>query len=235
LEDATLGSRLRRALRRRFSREEAEGLTLTVGFAACALIVFLFGLLAREVFAVSGPDPLDWEITLWARALYLPGGRDAARAVTLFGSWIFLAPATIATVTTLAVRKRRVSAILFAGSVVGGFGLETILKLLFHRSRPGWILPVMHELTYSFPSGHATMATVFFGGIAALVFHLTPRPGPRAASLVGAALAVSSIGFSRIYLGVHWLTDVAGGILVGLFWVVVSATATEIVAARRRR
>jgi undecaprenyl-diphosphatase len=52
---------------------------------------------------------------------------------------------------------------------------------------------------------------------------------------VGAALAVSSIGFSRIYLGVHWLTDVAGGILVGLFWVVVSATATEIVAARRRR
>jgi undecaprenyl-diphosphatase len=229
------GSRLRRALRRRFSREEAEGLTLTVGFAACALIVLLFGLLAREVFEVSGTDLLDRRVTLWARGVPLPGSVGAARAVSLFGSWIFLAPATLTTVLALVLKKRRVSAILFSFSVLGGFGLETILKIVFHRLRPTLVPPYVHEMSYGFPSGHATMATVFFGGITALVFHLTPRPVPRTISVVGAASMILSVALSRIYLGVHWLTDVAGGILVGLFWVVVSATATEMVAARQRR
>jgi undecaprenyl-diphosphatase len=229
------GGRLRRALRRRFSREEAEGLTLTAGFAACALIVLLFSLLARDVFVLSGADPLDREVTLWARALPLPGGARAALALSFFGSWMFLAPATLLTVVVLILKKRPVSAMLFSASVLGGFGLEMILKVVFHRSRPDLVPAFQREGTYSFPSGHATMATVFFGGLAALVLHLRPRPIFRAAAVVAASLAIGSVALSRITLGVHWLTDVAGGILVGLFWVVVSATATEMVAARQRR
>ena len=227
------GDRLRRALARRLSREEAEGLTLTVGFAACALIVLLFSLLARDVFALSGSDPLDQEVTLWARSLSLPGGAGAASAVSFFGGWQFLAPATLVTVFALTLKKRPVSAMLFSASVLGGFGLETILKLVFHRSRPNIVVPFERDVTYAFPSGHATMATVFFGGLAALVFHLTPRRIFRALAVVAAALAIGAVALSRIYLGVHWLTDVAAGILVGLFWVVVSATGTEYFARRR--
>jgi membrane-associated phospholipid phosphatase len=234
--DATVnGDRLRRAIARRFSREEAEGLTLTVGFLACAAIVLVFSLLARRVFALSGTDPLDHEITLWARSLPLPGGSEAARAVTLFGGLPFVLSATFVTVAALALRNRRVSAMLFSASVLGGFGLETILKLVFHRARPDLVAPLAREATYSFPSGHATMATVFFGGLAALVFHVSRRPAARTAAVLGAAFAVFSVALSRVYLGLHWLTDVAAGILVGLFWVVVSATATEMVAARRPR
>lgn len=230
-----IGGRLRRALARRFSREEAAGLTLTVGFLACALVVLAFGLLAGEVFELPGSGPLDRSVTLWARGLALPGEGRTAAAISFFGSFAFLGPATLAAVAVLAWKKRRISAMLFLASVLGGFGLELILKLLFHRTRPDLVPVLALELSYGFPSGHATMATVFFGGLAALVFHLTRKRLPRTAATVGAAFAIGSVAFSRIYLGVHWLTDVAAGILVGLFWVIVAATATEMVAASRRR
>ena len=216
---SVIGGRLRRALQRRFSREEAEGLTLTVGFLACALIVLAFGLLAREVVALSGTARLDREFTLWSRALEIPGGARTAFALSFLAGFSFLAPATTATVGVLLFYGRRVSAILFCASVLGGFGRETLLKEVFHRTRPDLVPALAREATFSFPSGHATMATVFFGGLAALVFHVTPARLPRTAAAVGASLVIGSVAFSRIYLGVHWLTDVAGGILIGLFWV----------------
>jgi undecaprenyl-diphosphatase len=222
---------LRRAVARRLSREKATGLSLTLGFLACAALVAFFGILARHV-AVSGTGELDRNVTLWARELSLPGGAAAAQVITFFGDALFVYPATLAVAATLAGRGRRVSAILFAGSVVGGGLLEVLLKLVYARPRPDIVEPMVAVASYSFPSGHATLATVFFGGLAAVVFHVTPRRRTRGAAVFAAALAAGSVALSRIYLGVHWLTDVAAGILVGLFWVVVCATLTEIFAKR---
>lgn len=224
----------RKTLRRRFSREEAEGLTLTLGFLAAAAIVAAFGLLAREVFAVSGSGELDREVSRRVMSVPIPGGPATARAASLFGDWRFLAPATAATAAVLALRGRRVSAILFVGAVLGGLGLEIVLKIAFHRPRPELPELIAPLTTFSFPSGHATMATVFFAGLAAVVFHVTRRPLALALAVCLAALAIAAVALSRIYLGVHWLTDVSAGFLVGLFWVVAAATATEVVAGRRR-
>jgi membrane-associated phospholipid phosphatase len=223
---------LRRAVARRFSREEAAGLSLTVGFLFCAALVALFGLLAREV-AVSGTDPLDREVTLWSRGLNLPGGAPAARAITFLGDWRFVYPATLLVAGVLALKGRSISAILFSASVVGGGVLEVLLKAAYRRPRPGLVAPLVRETSFSFPSGHATLATVFFGGLAAVAFRVASRSDLRAAAVAVAALAVGSVALSRVYLGVHWLTDVAAGVLVGLFWVVVCATATESIARRR--
>jgi undecaprenyl-diphosphatase len=234
-ERPVIGEGLARALARRFSREEAEVLALAAGFLATAAIVAAFGLVAAEVFALSGTDPLDEEVTLWARSLAIPGGTAAAHALSFLGDWRFLVPATASATAVLAWRGRRVSAMLFVASVLGGFGLEILLKAIFQRPRPNLVAPLASVSTYSFPSGHATMVTVFFGGLAAVVFHVTARPAPRAVAALGAALAITSVGLSRITLGVHWLTDVAAGILVGLFWVSISATATELVAGSRRQ
>jgi undecaprenyl-diphosphatase len=216
------------------TREEATGLSLAVGFLLCAILVGLFGALARQV-KLSGTDPLDRRVTLWSRSLDLPGGASAARAITFFGSAQFVYPATALVAGILAARGRRVSAILFASSVVGGGLLEVILKLVYRRPRPDLVPPLARAMSWSFPSGHATLATVFFGGLAAVVFHLTRRPGPRIAATLVAAVAAGSVALSRVYLGVHWITDVAAGVLVGLFWVVVCATATEHYAGRGRR
>lgn len=223
---------LRRALARRFSREEATGLTLTAGFLACAALVVLFGLLAREV-ALSGTDPLDRAVTLWSRGLPLPGGAPAARAITSLGDSRFVYPMTGLVAAVLALRGRRVSAILFVASVGGGGLLEVLLKLAYQRPRPDLVVPLVRVDSFSFPSGHATLAAVFFGGVAAIVFHVTPRRGARASAVAAAVLVAGSVGLSRVYLGVHWATDVAAGFLIGLFWVVVCATATESIAGRR--
>jgi undecaprenyl-diphosphatase len=216
------------------TREQATGLSLGVGFLLCAVLAGLFGALARQV-KLSGTDPLDRRVTLWSRSLDLPGETSAARIITFFGDARFIYPATAVVAGVLAARGRRVSAILFAASVVGGGLLEVILKLVYVRPRPDIVPVLVRAMSWSFPSGHATLATVFFGGLAAVVFHLTRRPAPRIAAAIGAAFAAGSVAFSRVYLGVHWISDVAGGVLVGLFWVVVCAVATEHYAGRGRR
>ncbi|HTD53460.1 MAG TPA: phosphatase PAP2 family protein, partial [Thermoanaerobaculia bacterium] len=79
---------------------------------------------------------------------------------------------------------------------------------------------------------HATMSTVFFGGIVALVFHLTNNRWARAGAVIAGVVIILAVGFTRIYLGAHWLTDVLAGYLVGLLWVVLCATGTEFFARR---
>ena len=116
--------------------------------------------------------------------------------------------------------------------MAGGFGLNALLKIAFARQRPDLWPALVAEMTYSFPSGHATMSTVFFGGLAAVVLHLSRRPVVRGATLALATTAILMIAASRVYLGAHWTTDVTGGILVGLFWVSVCSTGTRYVTER---
>lgn len=219
-------------LRRLFTRVEALGLYLVSGFLVCAVVVFLFGFLAREVFRTTDTRGFDREVTFGMRELHSPPNDRTARIVSFFGSHFFVLPATLLVTAALWLKGHRASALLFAGSVVGGFGLNAILKIAFARQRPDLWPALVTELTYSFPSGHATMSTVFFGGAAAVVLHLSRRPFVRALALVLATTAILVIAASRVYLGAHWTTDVAGGVLVGLFWVSVCSTGTEYVSRR---
>jgi undecaprenyl-diphosphatase len=226
--------RFRQFLARRFSREEAAGLTLTVGLLLSSSLVILFGLLARGVVSAS-PGPLDGELMLWARDLSLPGGASTVRLITSLGDAWFVYPATLLVVVVMVRAGRRVSAILFSAAVVGGGLLEVLLKLVFERARPDLFPPLARVTSYSFPSGHATLATAFYGGLAAVVFHVTRRRTARWFAVLAATLLAGGVCLSRVYLGVHWPTDVAAGALVGLFWVVVCATLTEVFARRAPR
>lgn len=226
---------LRQFLRRRFTREGALGLYLTIGFLACAVLVVGLTVLAHEVFEVRGPGPIDKAVTMAVFRLHSPALDFLMMNVTRLGDFRFLVPASILVSILFAFRHHRVSAILFLSSVVGGFGLESLMKIAFRRDRPDLWPALVTETTYSFPSGHATMCTLFFGGCAALVFRSTRRRGPRLAAVAGAAMLSFAVSFSRIYLGAHWLTDVCAGMLLGLFWVVVCATGTEYIARRTKR
>jgi membrane-associated phospholipid phosphatase len=189
------------------------------GLLVGASIALAFGLLAWLVFATPGASLFDQDVSRWAAGLRWPGGVRAVRGVSWLGTVAFLAPASLAVALALARRGRRAGAWLFLAWVVGAFLLETALKLAFRRVRPHFPDPLASETTYSFPSGHATMVTVFFGGLAGLVWRATTKPAPRVAAVLGAALAVGVVSLSRICLGVHWPTDVAAGALVGLFWI----------------
>jgi membrane-associated phospholipid phosphatase len=219
-------------LRRLFTRVEALGFYLASGFLVCSVIVFLFGLLAREVFRTTETRSFDREVTTAVRELRSPSSDRFARIATLFGSHFFVLPATALVTSGLWLKGHRASALLFCGSVVGGFGLNALLKIAFARQRPDLWPALVAERTYSFPSGHAAMSTVFFGGAAAVVLHLSRRPVVRGAALVFATTAILTVASTRVYLGAHWTTDVTAGILVGLFWVSVCATGTEYVSRR---
>jgi membrane-associated phospholipid phosphatase len=233
LPDSPSPSRWRAFLRARFTREGAVGLYLTAGFLACLSLVVLFAALADSVVDLHGQTPLDQQVTGAIEEFHNPARDRAASAVTFLGGQGFLLPATALVVAALALRGRRVSALLFAGVVVGGMLLEVALKIVYHRARPSLWPALVTERTYSFPSGHATMATLFYGGVAAVVLHLSRSPVVRGAALAIATLLILGVAYSRVYLGAHWTTDVVAGILIGLFWVVVCATGTEYLARRR--
>jgi len=226
---------LRKPLHHLWTRLEKVGLSLLIGFLVCAVIVVAFGLLAREVFSTARTGPLDSEITISIRALHAPPLDRAARVLTFFGGHLFLIPATILVALGLKSRGHWISALLFTGSVVGGFALNSLLKISFQRARPDLWQSLVAEHTYSFPSGHAAMSTVFYGGLAAVALHLSKRPVVRVAAIVLATIAAVTISVTRVYLGAHWTTDVVAGMLVGVFWVVVAAVATEHVARRASR
>ncbi len=144
-------------------------------------------MLADAVFDVHGKTAFDREVTLAIEGLHSPSRDRAALAVSFLGDHRFLLPATLAVTAALVFGGRRVSALLFFGVVIGGWLLETLLKIVYHRARPDLWPALATEKTYSFPSGHATMSTLFYGAAAALVLHLS-----RNRVLRGAALALAT-------------------------------------------
>ena len=226
---------IRAFVRRRFSREEAVGLYFSLSLLACGILVVAFGVLAHEVFeAAASPGSFDSAAGGFLYGLRSPRATALMQAITSLGHPAFLLVGTAVVCAGLVLREHRISALLFAGSVAGGFALNSALKLAFARARPEAWPALVKETTYSFPSGHAAMSTVFFGGLVAVVFHLYPGRGARIVAATGAAACVLAVAVSRIYLGAHWATDTLAGVLVGLFWVVVYAGGVEALGPRRR-
>ncbi len=105
---------------------------------------------------------------------------------------------------------------LWAG--IGGCYLSaSLLKIAFHRQRPAGIR-VYDEMSFSFPSIHATVAVFLFGFITWIFARRMVNPIRRSCIIAAAILLITSIGFSRLYLGVHFLSDVLGGYLLGALW-----------------
>jgi undecaprenyl-diphosphatase len=111
-------------------------------------------------------------------------------------------------------RRARLLLIAMGGEVI----LEQTIKAMVHRPRPEPFFHYPLPTSYSFPSGHAFASTVFFGTLAALISPLLPSGWQRILLWLGAVSMAAAIGFSRIYLGVHYPSDVIAGYLGGLAW-----------------
>lgn len=109
-----------------------------------------------------------------------------------------------------------------------GSGLMTyVVKILVHRARPSGIIPFFTETSFSFPSGHATSAVALYGFLVYFFLHTHRPKKEKWFTLFLSLLTIASIGFSRLYLGVHFFSDVWGGYLIGAFWLVVGIGITE--------
>jgi membrane-associated phospholipid phosphatase len=117
-------------------------------------------------------------------------------------------------------------------AVLGGEALNLLFKDLFARPRPHFERPLVVETSYSFPSGQAMESLVVYGMLAYFAVLTLRGEGKRAVSVGGAAVLVVLIGFSRVYLGAHYFSDVVGGFAAGGAWL--SAVIAGWEAMRRR-
>jgi len=133
--------------------------------------------------------------------------------ITNFGNTIPLITLTTILSIFLLIRKKYAHFILLIASMCLGAILELSIKLLIHRLRPEQAL--IDITRFSFPSGHATMATIFF---TILLYALMEKKSKKVKAIltITAILIIILISFSRIYLGVHWFSDVLGGIILGI-------------------
>jgi undecaprenyl-diphosphatase len=127
----------------------------------------------------------------------------------------------------LLIRKRFYRFAYLVITATGGGLLDWELKRYFARARPAVAQMLMRASGYSFPSGHAMGSTVVFGALAYLAIRALGRWRWKAAALALAVTLVAGVALSRVYLGVHWISDVGAGITAGLLWVTVTTVAYE--------
>lgn len=200
-----------------------------VALLACVLV---FGLLAWQLLARGALNQVDQQVTLWLAARRQPALTQAMLLVSTVHETGFLLGATALLAGWFGWRHhpRWVPMLLV---VPTGMLLNVLLKDGFQRARPVLELPLVHYATYSFPSGHATGSTVFYGALCAVVFTRTRSHGKRTAAVAGAMAMVLLVCFSRVYLGAHYLTDVSAGVSVGLAWLLAWTWMFPPVAATR--
>jgi undecaprenyl-diphosphatase len=135
---------------------------------------------------------------------------------------------------TLFLKGNRLLAWAWAAAAAGGAILDYLLKTTIHRSRPEYAASFLHGSSYSFPSGHAMGSVIGYGFLAYAVVITSQRRGWQRGIVIGvAAVLALLIGLSRVYLGVHYPSDVAGGWAAGLVWLAVCVTGYRVVAGRR--
>ena len=143
---------------------------------------------------------------------------EMMRDITAFGGTGPLAFITLAGILYLLLRRRLRTALFLFVAISGGQLLSSLLKLGFDRPRPDLVPHGMHVYTASFPSGHAMMTAIVYLTLAALLARSESRRRLKTFLLLLAATVTLLVGISRVYLGVHWPSDVLGGWMIGSAW-----------------
>lgn len=163
----------------------------------------------------------------WARDARTPGATLFFTVVTIIGTPAGLGIIVAAVCTGLAIRRRwRWMGYLIVTAGVGGL-LNLQLKAYFARARPELAEALRNAHGYSFPSGHAMGSAVVFGALAYLAFRAINSWKWRAAALALGLSMIVSISASRVYLGVHWISDIGAGVAAGFLWVITTTVAYE--------
>jgi len=222
-----------RFLQNRLSPQGYAGLHLTVGVLVVLICGWCFGEIAEDV---SHGDPIvqvDRHVAVWFHQHASPTITQVARTISFFGSVGWLTAVSLGVALFLVSRRDWLNASLVALVMLGGSTLNVVLKHFFHRERPVLESPLVTLSSYGFPSGHTMGATLLYGLLALLAWKNLRNRAARLACAVGACFWILLIGFTRIYLGAHYLTDVLGALAAGLFWLVFCWTAFETLRWRR--
>jgi undecaprenyl-diphosphatase len=195
-----------------------------VSLAGCGFFAWAFVAVADEV-REGETHALDSRLLLALRDPQDPANplgptwlEESARDITGLGGHAILTLMTLAAVIYLLMAGKRGAAVLVVAAIAGGMLLSTGLKLGFERPRPDLVPHATRVYTASFPSGHAMLSAITYLTLGALLTRVQKRRRIRA-FIMGLAVALTLlVGISRVYLGVHWPSDVLAGWSVGAAW-----------------
>jgi membrane-associated phospholipid phosphatase len=208
-------------------------IVLTAGLVVAAACLWLFGGLAEEILT---NDPLvryDRTLADYRHSKATPPLTTFFLVVTAFGSIEVIALLGLLVAAVFAWRRRWLFLGTWLSGVVGSAVLNRLLKGLFVRPRPFFEHPLLIETSYSFPSGHAMDSFAVYGMLAYFVVVALRSWRARTAVVFGAALLVLLIGLSRMYLGVHYFSDVVAGYAAGGVWLSALITGSETIRRAR--
>ena len=233
----TFVAKLRSFVAARFARGEYLGLHLTVGFLISASALWLFGSITEDVVHNEALTAVDLSFHTWMRAHATPLGDQIAIAISFIGGPLMM---TIVALVVGMVLVRRGAWLLLsvwlAAFVVGGF-LDWILKNMIRRPRPVGAERFLDGISsFSYPSGHSMGSLIGFAMLAYVLFELWPPAHRHRVVVVTATITiVLLVGWSRLYLGVHYLSDVIAGFAAGAVWVTACITGLELAVRPRER
>src|SRR6266516_340069 len=219
-------------LKARLSPEGYLGLHLTIGALIMIGATWLFAAIAEDVVTADRLTVVDFQFSAWLHAHGRPWLTAVLLLVTNVHATLGVTIITLAVFLYLHKNKERRWALTLALCVVGGMLLNVVLKNIFHRARPHFDNPILTLTSYGFPSGHTMAATCLYGALAALAVSKLKAWPWRVVAVAVASLFIAVVGFSRIYLGAHYLSDVLGAIAEGLAWLAFCFAAARLMQHR---
>ena len=219
---------------RRLDPDARYGLRVTLFAVGFLLVAIPFGWLLNQVETDGSLVDLDTSgaasLHDWVHRTRFSIG--ALEAVTSLGAppWLWVL-VIVGTLVLARARLWRQAIFLVVTTALGGI-LSTLVKIAVNRPRPSVLDPIITAHGKSFPSGHAMSSTVVYGALLLVFLPMVPRRW-RPTAIVSTVLLVALIGFSRLGLGVHYLSDVVGGFVLGLSWLAVSTAAFSIWRVQR--
>ena len=193
------------------------GIFLVAGAIIGAFATWVFGELAETVMA-GKTQAFDEAVLRWMGAHHTKLLDAAMLEITALGTGTVVLMIVCISALFLALTRHRYSALLLLVATAGGIGLNLVLKIFFDRPRPSVIVWGTTAVSSSFPSGHAMSATIVYSTVAYLAARLYRHAWQRWITMLIAAVVIVSISVSRLYLGVHYPSDVLAGAVVGLAW-----------------
>jgi membrane-associated phospholipid phosphatase len=222
-------------LRRRLSPGGDLGLHLTIGVLVLIGACWAFGEITEDVLTGDPLTLVDQRVAAFFHANATPLRNQIMAVISFFGAGPFLGAMGGAGALWLIWRRSwyRLLALLLVQP--GGAVIDVVVKHLIHRQRPVFENPIATLNSYSFPSGHTMGATLFYGLLAALAMQEFRGWKPKTAAIAVAVVIVLLVGFSRICLGLHYLSDVLGAMAAGVAWLALCLTTMETFRRRREK
>ncbi|HBU80360.1 MAG TPA: PAP2 family protein [Paenibacillus sp.] len=193
---------------------------ISIPLLSAALSLAVFSIIALSI-SDNQIHRFDDSLITWIQGMESQGMTRWMELFTWIGSGIPVVIIAILSMVVLYVFLKHRRELLFLGCVIAGSAiLNTLLKLMFHRARPT-IHRIIEVSGYSFPSGHSMAAFSLYGGLAFLIWKHIPTAVGRVLMIIVSAMFILMIGMSRIYLGVHYPSDVVGGYFMSGCWLAV--------------